>query len=188
MEQFTSYSFRKSAFTQNQYWTLSDIGLYVQEEKQVDMFIRYDQILSIKLTYEPGRFKLNNHNCKISSQLGTLNLSSSSYRSIGNFIDQGPDYSNFIREFIKRLETVNPSIFIDSKSSNQSNYLMMGVFILLILFLLQSFNQLTFNLSASANLKIGILLISAFILIKTYKRKTPHNNSNEGKNTLVLPN
>lgn len=98
-----THSYRPSAFEKERHYRLTAEGITIECESFQPVFISYDSINAIHLTFDPSRFDTNKYVCKMYYNREVTWISSSHYVSMGTFENRGASYRAFLMALHQNL-------------------------------------------------------------------------------------
>lgn len=184
-----TYPYRKSAFTKEQTYKLTDNSIQVYNEfGNLAMDISFNHIKSITLVHTPTKVARKMHQCTIKTNTHKkVVLRNYSYIGLANFKDQNVDYLNFIYELHEK--TKNKSILFQ-KGINRVSFLLLISFMLLITALMGVIVYVLFNKRKYGEMTISGIAFVLFIFstITSIARFKPENYNPSAIPKNTLPN
>lgn len=179
-----SYSVKRNAFSSEEEWLATDSALIKAVEGAQVLNIPLLDIKSLRLYYNPLRYRTHNYECEIRMVTGhILKIQSTSYHAFATFNNQANSYNPFVKQLIANLTSKNKlaKVFTGfSKNKFIITYLSTLAIVLLVVYILSFFPV--------AKL-IGLLMFAyfAFYLIVGFRKNWPKDIEDNNIPDNVLP-
>ncbi len=103
-----SYSVKRNAFSSEEEWLATDSALIKAVDGAQVLKIPFMDIKSLRLYYNPLRYRTYNYECEIRMVTGhILKIQSTSYDSFATFNNQANSYNPFVKQLIANLSAAN---------------------------------------------------------------------------------
>lgn len=187
MEQSIQYTFRKSVLEQAKTYKLTQDSVTVTEQGNTAFAIPYNQIHSIRLYYQPQRFRTNNYVCKVQYNNGSMLIKSTSYTTVGHFADLSYTYTPFVKELVKITLQKNLNAKVYSGNTFALYWLYVFITTATVLGLAAFFTF--FPVFAGFGFIVSILVIAYYLFysLKMFVRNYPKRVPNGTIPDTVLP-
>lgn len=178
------YKIKPNAFKPLNEWHLTPSSLINLENGFEKLAIPYSYIQSIRLSYNPLRYRTYNYECEIITYHQIkLKILSTSYHSFANFTNQASSYNPFVKELVKQTYEANPLCKVYSGLSKTKfiiSYLFTFSVVILVSWMLLSFG---------GALPAGLLMFGYFLffLVVGFKKNCPKKIVNDQIPASVLP-
>lgn len=165
-----NYRVKPNAFETAHTWMVTEEAL-IKEEKEAHITkIPYNYIKSIRLYFNPLKYRTYNYECEImTTNNQKIKIQSTSYKSLATFDNQAETYNTFVKALITQVNDKNPSTQVFS-GLNKSKFILSNLFTLLVVILV------FLALSAFAGpLPAGLIMFGyyLFYIIKGFKKNWP---------------
>jgi hypothetical protein len=183
------YSYKKSAFTKEQTYKLTDKSIQVYNElEKLHLDIRFNHIKSITLVHTPTKVARKMHQCTIQSMDDKkIILRNYSYIGIVNFKNQTDAYLKFLDHLHEK--TKNKSVLF-KKGIHKVSFLLLIGFMLLMTALMGVIVYVLFNKGKYGEMAISIiaLVLFVFLTITSIARFKPEKYDPNNIPNYLLPN
>ena len=179
-----SYLVRRNAFSKEEEWLVSDTALIKVLEGVQVLNISFADIKSLRLYYNPLRYRTYNYECEvIISNTYKIKIQSTSYDSFATFTNQANSYHPFIKGLVALLTSKNKTAKVFTGFSKKKfifTYAISLAIVILVVYILSHF--------PGAKL-IGLLMFAyfAFYIIVGFKKNWPKNIVDNNIPENVLP-
>ena len=185
----TQYRQRPHAFAPERTYTLAADGVHCQGEGELDTVIRYDQVESVRLAFEPTRAQRNRYCLRITGRQGQrYDITNEHYAGIAEFEDRSPGYRHFAAELHRLLASGGyPARFHSGQGAMQYAFnCALTIFILVMLAGVAWF-LLAVGLIAIVVVKVVIIAFYLPTLFRYVTRNRPQDYLPSAIPPAVLP-
>ena len=179
-----SYFVKRNAFSPEEEWLLTDTALIKVVDGAQISNIPLNDITSLRLYYNPLRYRTDNYECELIISAGyKIKIQSTSYNSFATFDNQANSYNPFVKQMIANLSATNKlaKIFTGlSKKKFVITYVISLAIVVFVVYILSFF-------PGAKLIRLLMFAYFAFYIIVGFRKNWPKDIVNNHIPEKVLP-
>lgn len=187
MGETTTYAFRKSILEKERHFALLDEGLHVVQEHWPPILIPYERMQSIRVFYQPFRYRTYNYTCIIECNNITLKIYSTSYEAVANFKDLREQYTPFVKELVQRKNAADKTTAMYAGNSSFTYYGYIALIVLTLIGLSVLFSFIPFVGTIGVVLNLFLMAYYLGYTLKMFRVNYPRQMTGGIVPDNVLP-